>query len=61
MKVEDLIKIADSMEDWLIKIRRDLHETPELAMEEYITREKIKSYFEDSYGGLVYGNKRTIK
>lgn len=23
--------------------------------------EKIKSYFEDSYGGLVYGNKRTIK
>lgn len=47
MKVEDLIKIADSMEDWLIKIRRDLHETPELAMEEYITREKIKSYLDE--------------
>ena len=47
MKIEDIINKSKEIESWLIKIRRDLHETPELAMEEYITKSKIKSYLDE--------------
>jgi amidohydrolase len=38
---------ANEIKDWLIEVRRDLHKTPELGMEEYITREKIKKYLDE--------------
>ena len=38
---------SNEIKDWLIKVRRDLHKTPELGMEEFITRDKIKKYLDE--------------
>lgn len=46
MNFQDAINKVNNLKDWIIKIRRDIHETPELAMEEYITKEKIKKYLD---------------
>ena len=43
---EDIIKRGKEISDYLIKIRRDLHRTPELAMQEFVTKEKIKKYLD---------------
>lgn len=47
MNFEQLMKKGNYIKDSLINVRRDIHETPELAMEEYITKKKIKSYLDD--------------
>ncbi len=44
---EDIIKRGNEIADYLINIRRDLHRTPELAMEEFMTKEKIKKYLDE--------------
>ena len=44
---EDIIKRGKEISDYLIKIRRDLHRTPELAMQEFVTKEKIKKYLDE--------------
>lgn len=41
-----LIK-AEEIKDWIIEVRRDLHSTPELGLEEFITKEKIKKYLDE--------------
>ena len=47
MNFQDIINKVNNLSEWIIKIRRDIHETPELAMEEYITKEKIKKYLDE--------------
>lgn len=47
MNFQNIINRVDNLSDWIIKIRRDIHETPELAMEEYTTKEKIKKYLDE--------------
>lgn len=47
MLKEDIIKRANEISDYLIDIRRDIHKTPELAMNEFKTREKIKKYLDE--------------
>lgn len=47
MNFEDVINRVNDLNDWIISIRRDIHETPELAMEEYISKEKIKKYLDE--------------
>lgn len=47
MNFNEIIHNVNSLNDWIINIRRDIHETPELAMEEYITKEKIKKYLNE--------------
>lgn len=41
------IKQAMEIKDWLIKIRRDFHQNPELSMEEYRTKNKIINYLKE--------------
>jgi len=38
---------SNTIKDWLIDVRRDLHKTPELGMEEFITKHKIKKYLDE--------------
>lgn len=47
MNFQNIINKVNDLNDWIIKIRRDIHKTPELAMEEYITKEKIKKYLDE--------------
>lgn len=47
MDFQEVINKVNNLNDWIVKIRRDIHETPELAMEEYITKEKIKKYLDE--------------
>ena len=47
MLKQSIIKRGKEISDYLIKIRRDLHRTPELAMEEFVTKEKIKKYLDE--------------
>ena len=47
MNFQDVINIVNNLNEWIISIRRDIHETPELAMEEYITKGKIKKYLDE--------------
>ena len=47
MNFQDIINKVNNLNEWIIKIRRDIHETPELAMEEYITKKKIKKYLDE--------------
>lgn len=47
MKYKDIIKKGNELLDYLIKIRRDLHSTPELAQNEFTTKSKIKSYLDE--------------
>lgn len=36
-----------NIKDWLISVRRDLHSTPELGLEEFITKDKIIKYLKE--------------
>ena len=47
MLKQSVIKRGKEISDYLIDIRRDLHKTPELAMEEFVTRDKIKKYLNE--------------
>lgn len=47
MNFQEIINTVNNLNEWIINIRRDIHETPELAMEEYTTKEKIKKYLEE--------------
>lgn len=47
---------ANEIKDWLIEVRRDLHKTPELGMEEFITRDKIKKYLDEI--GIEYSESK---
>ena len=44
---QSIIKRGNEISHYLIKIRRDLHRTPELAMEEFVTKKKIKKYLDE--------------
>ena len=46
MDFEEIKSKVDNIEKWIIDIRRDIHETPELAMDEYTTKGKIKKYLD---------------
>ena len=46
---QSIIKRGNEISHYLIKIRRDLHRTPELAMEEFVTKKKIKKYLSISH------------
>ena len=47
MLKQSIIKRGNEISHYLIKIRRDLHRTPELAMEEFVTKKKIKKYLDE--------------
>ena len=47
MNLEYIKNEVDNIKEWIINVRRDIHETPELAMEEYKTKEKIKKYLDE--------------
>ena len=47
MNFQEIINRVNYLNGWIINIRRDIHETPELAMEEFITKEKIKKYLDE--------------
>lgn len=42
-----LTKKVSEIEEWLIKVRRDFHQYPELGFEEYRTRDKIIEYLKE--------------
>ena len=44
---QSIIKRGNEISHYLIKIRRDLHRTPELAMSEFVTKDKIKKYLDE--------------
>lgn len=45
--MEDIKLISQSIKDWLVSVRRDLHQTPELGMCEFKTKEKIIKYLNE--------------
>lgn len=47
MNFEEINNKVNNIKEWIIKIRRSIHETPELAMEEYETKNKIKKYLDE--------------
>lgn len=47
MNFQEIINTVNDLNEWIISTRRDIHETSELAMEEYITKEKIKKYLDE--------------
>lgn len=47
MNFQEIINRVNDLNEWIINIRRDIHETPELAMEEFITKTKIKKYLDE--------------
>lgn len=49
---KELNKKINSIEDFIISVRRDFHMYPELGMEEYRTRDKIVEYLEEM--GIEY-------
>ncbi|MGL4913477.1 MAG: M20 metallopeptidase family protein [Romboutsia sp.] len=61
MNFNKIIEKEDEIKDWLIQVRRDIHKTPELAMEEYITKEKVKKYLNEiGIEYIEYENHRGI-
>ncbi len=42
-----ILSDCEKIKDFLIKVRRDFHQNPELGMEEYRTRKKIISYLKE--------------
>ena len=44
---QSIIKRGNEISHYLIKIIRDLHRTPELAMSEFVTKDKIKKYLDE--------------
>ena len=45
--MNSLINKVKNIKHWLVDIRRDLHKTPELGLEEFLTKEKIIKYLEE--------------
>ena len=45
--MDNLINKVKKLKPWLVNVRRDLHKTPELGLEEFITKEKIIKYLEE--------------
>lgn len=45
--MDKIINEVKKLKSWIIDIRRDLHETPELGLEEFLTKEKIIKYLEE--------------
>ncbi len=43
----DILNKVKPLKPWLISVRRDLHSTPELGMEEFLTKEKIINYLKE--------------
>ena len=46
--MNSLINKVKNIKHWLVDIRRDLHKTPELGLEEFLTKEKIIIYLEEN-------------
>lgn len=46
-KADDLESKAMEIKDWVIDIRRDFHQYPELGLEEYRTKDKIVRYLDE--------------
>lgn len=48
MEIKSMIfQEAKALKDWLVKVRRDFHQNPELGMEEFRTQKKILSYLNE--------------
>ena len=45
--MNNVIDKIKNLKSWLIDVRRDLHKTPELGLEEFLTKEKIIKYLEE--------------
>ncbi len=45
-KPNEILVKAKNIKDWMVEIRRDFHENPELSREEFRTRDKIVEYLE---------------
>ena len=45
--MDKIINKVKNLKSWIINIRRDLHQTPELGLEEFLTKEKIIKYLEE--------------
>ena len=45
--MDKIINKVKNLKSWIIDIRRDLHQTPELGLEEFLTKEKIIKYLEE--------------
>lgn len=67
----DLKSMCYEINDWLIEVRRDLHQTPELGLEEFETKRKIIKYlnnigidyidYKDHTGIIAYINTSSTK
>ncbi len=47
MNFKDITRSVENLNEWIINIRRDIHKTPELSMDEFQTKEKIKKYLDE--------------
>lgn len=47
MELKELMQHAQEMYPWLVEVRRDFHQHPELGMEEYRTKAQIINYLEE--------------
>ena len=45
--MKDILDKVNSIKDWVIDIRRDLHTTPEIGMKEFVTNSKIRKYLDE--------------
>lgn len=45
--MNNLINKIKNLSPWLVSVRRDLHKTPELGLEEFLTKEKIIKYLKE--------------
>lgn len=45
--MDNILENIKDIKPWLISVRRDLHSTPELGLEEFLTREKIMGYLDE--------------
>ena len=45
--MNNILSESINIKDWLISVRRDLHSTPELGLEEFITKDKIIKYLKE--------------
>lgn len=45
--MNNILDESINIKDWLISVRRDLHSTPELGLEEFITKDKIIKYLKE--------------
>lgn len=45
--MNNILNESINVKDWLTSVRRDLHSTPELGLEEFITKDKIIKYLKE--------------